>query len=120
MQDEMIINSGRFGFSKRKVMENIKSTPVYPYEFKTDRYGNTEYNYPEESAYNLELIWLPISSQLEIAEYGERINEMMQACLFSDDEIKEKDRVSISGILYNIIAVKPYPSYRLLLAERVR
>ena len=71
-------------------MENIKSTPVYPYEFKTDRYGNTEYNYPEESAYNLELIWLPISSQVEIAEYGERINEMMQACLFSDDEIKEK------------------------------
>ena len=80
MQDEMIINSGRFGFSKRKVMEKIKSTPVYPYEFKTDRYGNTEYNYPEESAYNLELIWLPISSQVEIAEYGERINEMMQAC----------------------------------------
>ena len=63
MQDEMIRNRGRFGFSKRKVMENIKSTPVYPYEFKTDRYGNTEYNYPEESAYNLELIWLPISSQ---------------------------------------------------------
>ena len=65
-------------------------------------------------------MWSPISSEVEIAEYGERINEMMQACVFSDEELKEKDRVEINSKMYNIVAIKLYPSYRLVLAERVR
>ena len=45
---------------------------------------------------------------------------MMQACVFSDEELKEKDRVEINSKMYNIVAIKLYPSYRLVLVERVR
>lgn len=110
----------RFNFSRRKITANIKETNVFSYGFKTDRYGNQEYSYPTEPSGSIDVMWSPISSEVEIAEYGERINEMMQACVFSDEELKEKDRVEINFKMYNIVAIKQYPSYRLVLAERVR
>ena len=95
-------------------------TPFYSYELVTDRYGNEKYSYTNVASKEINLMWLPISSQVDVEQYGERVNEMMQACLFTDDTVNENDRCEIDGIMYNIVSIKRFPNYRLLLAERVR
>lgn len=63
----------------------------------------------------------PISSEVEVAEYGERVNEMLQGCVFDDSiSLKEKDRVKVGDNMYNVESIKPYPSYRLVIIERVK
>ncbi|MDE5781488.1 MAG: hypothetical protein K2I03_08430 [Lachnospiraceae bacterium] len=104
---------------KRKINRKKTVSNVYKKQINEDRYGNETYDYPKEPSFQIKVMWLPVSSEVAVAEYGERVNEMMQACLFDDSEIIENDRVLIKGSFYNIISIKQYPSYRLLLAERV-
>lgn len=107
-------------FSENKVRENKVDTPVYRYGVVSDRYGNETYAYPTDADFEISLMWTPITSQVEIAEYGERINEMLQGYLFSDEDLSEKDRVLINDVIYNIVSIKKYPHFRILLVERVR
>lgn len=103
-----------------KIEQNREICTVYPYIIVSDRYGNESYTYDENKSFTINVMWLPITSQVEIAEYGERINEMLQAVIYTDETIKEQDRVSIGDTFYTIISIKKFPSHRLLLAERVR
>lgn len=104
---------------KKKINLKRTVTNVYEKQIKEDRYGKETYVYPKEPTFQIKVMWVPVSSEVAVAEYGERVNEMMQACLFDNSKIVENDRVMIKGSLYNIISIKSYPSYRLLLAERV-
>ncbi len=107
-------------FSHNKIERNRRITPFYSYGITTDRYGNETYSYTNVASYEINLMWLPISSEVDVEQYGTRVNEMLQACLFTDEPVKENDRVEIEGIMYNIVSIKPYPNYRLLIVERVR
>lgn len=137
-------------FSQNRVRNNRIDTPVYRYGIVTDRYGNETYAYSDVADFNISAMWTPITSQVEIAEYGERVNEMLQGCVFSDEEIAEKDRLLvnvgteyltdsegnvltsgsdemltyvngyINGILYTVVSIKKFPHFRTLLIERVR
>lgn len=103
-----------------KIERNRILCTVVPYTIKSDRYDNEAYVYDDKNTFTISIMWLPVSSQVEIAEYGERVNEMLQGVLWSDDTIREKDRIIVNGIAYTVVSVKPFPSYRLLLIERVR
>ena len=103
-----------------KIEKNREICTIYPYGVVTDRYGNESYSYDDNNTFTINVMWLPIASQVEIAEYGERINEMLQAVLYTDETINEQDRVLISDTFYTIISIKKFPSHRLLIAERVR
>lgn len=137
-------------FSRNRVRDNRIDTPVYKYGVVSDRYGNETYAYSDVEDFNISVMWTPVTSQVEIAEYGERVNEMLQGCLFSDEDIEEKDRVTINvgtvfltdsegnvftdsfndvltltngyinGITYTVVSVKKYPHFKTLLIERVR
>lgn len=90
-------------FSANKVKDNRVDTPVFKYGIDSDRYGNESYSYSEEVDFTIPVMWTPINSQVEIAEYGERVNEMLQGYLFSDEDIAEKDRVLIDlGIVKSV------------------
>lgn len=105
---------------KKKIQNKKADYEVYPYNTEEDRYGNEHHVYGESASYSIHVLFTPISSEVEIAEYGERVNEMLQACLFDDDiSIRENDRVKIGKAFYKVVAVKPYPSYRLMQVERV-
>lgn len=103
-----------------KIERNREICTIYPYGIVSDRYGNESYSYDENNTFTINVMWLPVTSQVEIAEYGERINEMLQAVLYTDETIKEQDRVLIGDTFYTLISIKKFPSHRLLLAERVR
>lgn len=139
-------------FSANKVKDNRIDTPVFKYGIVSDRYGNESYSYSDKQDSLISVMWTPITSQVEMAEYGERVNEMLQGYLFSDEDIAEKDRVlidlgnvksvcltdaenciltdclnnilinseSAGGVFYNIVSIKKYPHFRILLVERVR
>lgn len=101
--------------------ERIPKTPttIYPHTIVSDRYENDSYTYTEPTE-TIELMWYPLSSESDVVEYGERINEMLQAVLCDKlVEIKEKDRVSIDEVFYTVKSIKKYPTYRLLTVERV-
>ncbi len=107
---------------RRKIAQKRQNSSIYRSTVRQDRYGNESYGYETEPSGTLpDMLWSPISSEVEVAEYGERVNEMLQGCVFDDDIIlKEKDRVKVGDNMYNVESIKPYPSYRLVLIERVK
>lgn len=107
---------------RRKIAQKQQNSGIYRYSVQEGRYGNETYKYETEPSEILEgILWSPISSEVEVAEYGERVNEMLQGCVFDDNiSLKEKDRVKVGDNMYNVESIKPYPSYRLVIIERVK
>ena len=100
---------------RRKIAQKRQNSGIYRYFVREGRYGN------ETSGILEGILWSPISSEVEVAEYGERVNEMLQGCVFDDSiSLKEKDRVKVGDNMYNVESIKPYPSYRLVIIERVK
>ena len=95
------------------------SSTIYPKTIASDRYGNEKYTYTEASE-TIEILWSPLSSESDVAEYGSRVNEMLQGVFFDNAvAISENDRVEVKGTLYLVKSIKPYPTYRLVVIERV-
>lgn len=104
----------------RKISQKKHDYDVFKQSIIEDRYGNESYGYTDEASFSIHVMFVPLSSEVDIAEYGERINEMMQCCLFSDEDIIEKDRIEVNGNLYNVKSIIPFPSYRKIVIERVK
>lgn len=106
--------------TEHRFEDKKKDYGIYLKEVTEDRYGNDAESYPTEPNFTIHCMWQPISSELEITQYGERVNEMLCTFIYSSEVIPEKSRVLIDGIFYNIISCIPWLSYRKLLVERVR
>jgi hypothetical protein len=107
---------------RRKIAQKRQDSGIYRSYVEEDEYGHESYGYETDPSGILErILWSPISSEVEVAEYGERVNEMLQGCVFDDSiSLKEKDRVKVGDNMYNVESIKPYPSYRLVIIERVK
>lgn len=104
---------------RRRIAQKKQDSRIYYSSIVEDQYGGEKYVYsPSDEV--VHVLWTPLSSEVEIAEYGERVNEMLQAVLYDNVTIKENDRVEVNGNMYNVVSLKPYPSYRLVIAERVK
>ena len=107
---------------RRKIAQKRQNSGIYRSYVEVDEYGHESYGYEAAPSGIIEgILWSPISSEVEVAEYGERVNEMLQGCVFDDSiSLKEKDRVKVGDNMYNVESIKPYPSYRLVIIERVK
>lgn len=80
-----------------------------------DHYGNAKNEFTEGGTVNC--MWLPVSDEASIQTYGQDIRSMVQAVVYEETEIGEHDQVHINGGKYEIVSIKKYPSYRLLVAK---
>ena len=62
-------------------------------------------------------MWVPVSDEATITAYGEKVNSMLQAVIYDETEIDAHDQIEIKGNQYEVISIKEYPSYRLLLVN---
>ena len=83
-----------------------RKTPVL------DEYGNETNVFSPGGTVNC--MWLPITDEASIAEYGEKIRSMLQAVIYDDTAIDSHDQVEIRNDRYEVVSIKHYPSYRLV------
>lgn len=66
-------------------------------------------------------IWLAIFRSVDNCVFFIPHIRRLQGCVFDDSiSLKEKDRVKVGDNMYNVESIKPYPSYRLVIIERVK
>lgn len=100
--------------------EEWKSESVlYPTSVKTDRY-HCETLETSKDGTALSLCWRPFTDEATIEEYGISHKGGVKAALFdSSVTVKRFDVICYDGARYEVRGVKKYPSYRLIIAERV-
>lgn len=100
--------------------EEWKSESVlYPTTVKKDRY-NCETFETSKDGTALSLCWRPVTDEATIEEYGIRHKGGIKAALFDFSvSVKSFDIIVYNGGRYEVRGVKKYPSYRLIIAERV-
>lgn len=100
--------------------EEWKSESVlYPTSVKKDRY-NCETFEPSTDGTVLRLAWRPVTDEATIEEYGIHHKGGVKAALFeSNVAVKRFDVICYDGGRYEVRGIKKYPSYRLIIAERV-
>lgn len=110
---------------KQKTPEGWKKPcAFFPALIKKDKYGNETLTYAAEPERELNVCWHTSDSKAEQAEYGGRVNEILEAVFFYEDEqvpeIKENDRFKVEGKLYKVIAAVSSLSFLSVTIERVR
>ena len=106
--------------TENRFQDNKKDYGVYCKVVSEDRYGNDEASFPDEPDFMINCMWQPVTSELEVAQYGERISEMLYSIVYSPEDITEGSRISINDNMYNILSCVPWFAYRKLVVERVR
>lgn len=95
--------------------EHKSDYTIYRQETGLDHYGNAKNTFSAGGTVNC--MWLPVSDEASIQTYGQSVVSMRQAVIYDETEIDEHDQVHIDGGKYEIISIKNYPSYRLLVAK---
>ena len=92
---------------------------VYGYVTKTDKYGCefTEKSYEPTEVLNV--LWQPLTSEADIAAYGQSIKSMLYAIVYDDPNINYGDTVVIDGYDYKIVGIKPYRTYQRIDVSKV-
>lgn len=100
--------------------EEWKSESVlYPTTVKKDRY-NCETLETATDGTVLRLAWRPVTDEATIEEYGIHHKGGIKAALFDVSvSVKLFDIIVYDGGRYEVKGIKKYPSYRLIIAERV-
>lgn len=91
---------------------------VYGYTEAEDKYGGTVRTLSGTPKGTIHVMWNPVSDEAAIAEYGERVNRMLEAVLY-EGEVSELDVVMIGGVKYEVRSILPYNTHRLLRVEKI-
>ena len=92
---------------------------LYPTTVKKDRY-NCETLETAKDGTVLRLAWRPVTDEATIEEYGISHKGGVKAALFDlNVAVKAFDVICYDGGRYEVRGIKKYPSYRLVIAERV-
>lgn len=92
---------------------------LYPTTVKKGRYNCETFETAKDGTV-LDLAWRPVTDEATIEEYGISHKGGMKAALFDFSvAVKRFDILVYDGGRYEVRGVKKYPSYRLIIAERV-
>lgn len=91
---------------------------VYGYTTTEDRYGGTVKTLSVTAKDTIHVMWNPVTDEAAIAEYGERVNRMLEAVLY-EGEVSELDVVKIGGVSYEVRSILPYNTHRLIRVEKI-
>lgn len=91
---------------------------VYGHEEVTDKYGGTATVLSEKSKGTINVMWNPVTDESAIAEYGERVNRMLEAVLY-EGKVEELDVIRINGTDYEVRSIMPYNTHRLIRVEKI-
>ena len=104
--------------TKDKLTEFKDDYEVYGYTETEDKYGGTARTLSVTPKETIHVMWNPVNDEAAIAEYGERVNRMLEAVLY-EGEVSELDVVKIGGVKYEIRSILPYNTHRLLRVEKI-
>ena len=66
----------------------------------------------------IHVMWTPVRDEASIAEYGDRIHDMLQCVLYEGD-VELYDRITIRNDLYEVISIKPYQTHFVVQVRRL-
>lgn len=93
---------------------------VYQKTEITDRYGNVKDSVVAgEPKSTIHVMWHPVMDEAMVAEYGERVQRMLEAVLYGAADIAEFDIVAIGSDNYEVRRVLHRNTHRMIVVEMV-
>ena len=93
---------------------------VYRKTTVTDRYGNVKESVVAGTPKStIHVMWHPVTDEASVAEYGERVQRMLEAVLYGDADISEFDIISIGSDNYEVRSVLHRNTHRMIRVERI-
>lgn len=100
-----------------KFTEYKKDYKVYKYTATTDQYGGRQRSY-EDRGDTINVMWTPITDEASVAQYGDRISQMLQ-CVIYEGDVEAFDRIKIDDDMYQVESVMPYNTHLLVRVAKV-
>lgn len=102
-----------------KFLEFKHNYPVYGTSPNKDSIGNVQRVIDPEPKFNIFVMWHPITDEASVVAYGDKIEGMLQAVYYGSDYIKNFDQVLIYGDYYEVVSVKQFNTYKLILVKKL-
>lgn len=92
---------------------------VYGCRSVMDQYNNEQRIPESEPKCTIHVMWHPVSDEASIAAFGDRVLSMLQAVYYGSESIENFDRISINGDQYEVVSIKVFNTYRLILVRKL-
>lgn len=83
----------------------------------TDDYGAQSYEFVSRGT--VHTMFVPVSDEATIEEYGENINDMLQAVIYDTTPIFHYDELTINGERYEVVKIEVWMTHRRITVKKV-